>query len=362
MSFMEDVVDGNENNIYSMAENKNIYGGHDVSGYISPTSGASQSTTPDQAQVLNIEYLEKISSILDRMEKLEAFVALDDERRKAYEEHRTADINALRIAAHDITEVKNRIWEAGSNTDDMLKDISELKKQGVGLSASAMEILQDAGSSIKKEMEEYLERDFVGLVDAHMDGLKNKVETIEATHRQALDKLKHEYEESISTLESKQGKLHAQAIEEKNRIIMPSGSFWTVICIFGYGFLCGAMCWFKFWQTPGNDETMTYMVVAIIAELIYYGTMVYNHYTYKEEHEKKNKKSDKNKPRIYSISLSEAIYVIFLTSASLVYFVWAKLDINYSPKLMIYLLPVVFASNFIWLLLRALAYGVFQKE
>ena len=302
-----------------------------------------------------MEYLEKVSSILDRMEKMEAFVACDDKRRKAYEEQRTADINALRIAVHDITEVKNKIWEAGSNTDDMLKDISELKKQGVGLSASAMEILQNAGGSIKKEMEEYLEGDFVGLVDAHMDGLKNKVETIEATHRQALDKLKHEYEESISTLESKQSKLLAQAIEEQNRIIIPSMPFWSIICILGTTVLCGFMCWFKFWKTPDNDETMTYMTVAIIVEVIYYGMMAWNHFT-------DSGKREKGKVNVFSVSLSEAIYIILMAFASIVYIVWSQLDVTGGTKLLIYLLPIVFASNFIWLLLRALAYGIFQKD
>ena len=336
-----------------MAENRNMYGGHDVSGYVPPTSGALPSVNPDQAPDLNMEYLEKVSSILDRMEKMEAFVACDDKRRKAYEEQRTADINALRIAAHDITEVKNKIWEAGSNTDDMLTDISELKKQGVGLSASAMEILQNAGTSIKKEMEKYLEGDFVGQVDAHMDGLKNKVETIEATHRQALDKLKHEYEESINTLESKQGKLLAQAIEEQNRIIMSSMPFWSIICILGTTVLCGFMCWFKFWKTPDNDETMTYMTVAVIVEVIYYGMMAWNHFTDSE-------KRKKGKANVFSVTLSEAIYIILMAFASIVYIVWSQLDVIGGTTLLIYLLPVVFASNFIWLLLRALAYGVFQ--
>lgn len=332
-----------------------MYGGHDVSGYVPPTSNALPSENPDQAPDLNMEYLEKVSSILDRMEKMEAFVACDDKRRKAYEEQRTVDINALRIAAHDITEVKNKIWEAGSNTDDMLKDISELKKQGVGLSASAMEILQDAGGSIKKEMEEYLEGDFVGQVDAHMDGLKNKVETIEATHRQALDKLKHEYEESINTLESKQGKLLAQAIEEQNRIIIPSMPFWSIICILGTTVLCGFMCWFKFWKTPDNDETMNYMTVAVIVEVIYYGMMAWNHFTDSE-------KRKKGKANVFSVTLSEAIYIILMAFASIVYIVWSQLDVIGGRKLLIYLLPIVFASNFIWLLLRALAYGIFQED
>ncbi len=129
-----------------MAENRNMYGGHDVSGYVPPTSNALPSENPDQAPDLNMEYLVKVSSILDRMEKMEAFIARDDERRKTYEEQRTADINALGIIARDITEVKNKIWEAGSYTNDMLKDFSELKNQGIGLTASAKETLQNVGT------------------------------------------------------------------------------------------------------------------------------------------------------------------------------------------------------------------------
>ena len=338
-----------------MAENREMYGTHDVSGYVPPTSDASSSISPDQTPVINMEYLEKVSSILDRMEKMEAFVTYDDERRKAYEEQRTADINALRVAARDITEVKNKIWEVGSFTNDMLKDFSELKNQGIGLTASAKETLQNAADSIQKKMEEYLEGDFVGQVDVHMDGLKNKVETIEATHRQALDQLKNEYEERISTLGSKQGKLLAQAIEEKNRIILPFESFWAILCIFGIVILCGFMCWIKFSRTAGNDETMTYMIVACILEVTYYGMMAWNHFS-------ANEKQNNEKSKVFSVSLSEAIYIILLTFASIVYLVWSQLDVIGSTKLLIYLLPMVFASNFIWLLLRALAYGVFQED
>ena len=62
------------------------------------------------------------------------------------------------------------------------------------------------------------------------------------------------------------------------------------------------------------------------------------------------------------MSLSEAVYIIFLTLASLAYFVWAQLDISSSSKLLIYLLPVALASNFLWLVIRGLLYGIFQKE
>ena len=338
-----------------MAENKKMYGSHDVDNYVSSTSGVSSSMYSAKSPTLNIEYLEKLSSILDRIEEMEVFVVRDDERRKAYEEQRTADINALRTVARSIAEVKDKIWEAGRNTDDMLKDISELKEQGISLTESAKETLQKAGDSIRKQLEEYLEGDFVRQVDAHMNGLKNKVEDIEATHRQALDNLKHEYEKSISTLESKQGKLLAHAIEEKNCIILPFESFWAILCILGITIFCGFVCWYKFWRTHGNDETMTYMAFACILEVIYYGMMAWNYFT-------DNEKQKKGKTNGFSVSLSEAIYIILLTFTSIVYLVWSLLDITSSTKMLIYLLPIVFASNFIWLLLRALAYGVFQKD
>lgn len=338
-----------------MAENRNIYGKHDVDDYMPSISGVSSSINPEHDPALNIEYLEKLSSILDRMEKMESFIARDDERRKVYEEQRTADINALQAVARNITEAQNKIREVGSNTDDMLKDISELKNQGVGLTASDRETIQNAGDTIRKKMEEYLEGDFFGQVNAHMDGLKNKVEAIEAAHSQALIKLKQEYEESVNTLESKQGKLIAQAIAEKNRIILPFESFWAILCIFGIAILCGFMCWFKFWQTSGNDVTMTYMVIAGILEVIYYSMMAWNHFTDKE-------RQKREKSNVFSVSLSEALYIFLLTFASIVYIAWSQLDVTGSTKLLIYLLPMVFASNFIWLLIRALAYGIFQKD
>ena len=90
-------------------------------------------------------------------------------------------------------------------------------------------------------------------------------------------------------------------------------------------------------------------------EVTYYGMMAWNHFS-------ANEKQNNEKSKVFSVSLSEAIYIILLTFASIVYLVWSQLDVIGSTKLLIYLLPMVFASNFIWLLLRALAYGVFQED
>ena len=227
----------------------------------------------------------------------------------------------------------------------------------------ANKIVSRSCDLINKAVTENVAGQFTEVANQHIADFDEKMKKAAESHKTVLSNLKKEYEDKINSLENKQGKLLKQAIEEKNRVLMPTSSFWTIICIFGIIILFGFASWFKFWKTPGNDETMTYMVAALFAELIYICTMVYNHYAYKEDQNKEtDKKKAENEPKIYSISLSEAVYIIFLTLASLVYFVWAQLNISSSPKLLIYLLPVALASNFLWLVIRALLYRIFQKE
>ena len=116
-----------------MAENRNMYGGHDVSDYVPPTSGTSLSMNQDLAPTLNLEYLEKVSSILDRIERMEAFVAHDDERRKAYEEQRTKDITALHDVIVKTNKIADCLWTAGKNVDEMLDEIKEIRKNDISL-------------------------------------------------------------------------------------------------------------------------------------------------------------------------------------------------------------------------------------
>lgn len=225
------------------------------------------------------------------------------------------------------------------------------------------QILVSTCSKIDKAVSDNVAGQFSEVANRHIQEFDTKMKESIAEQNKALADLKKDYNDNIASLEEKQGKLLAQAVEERNRIIMPSGAFWTIICIFSFIIICGIMGWVKFWQSPGNDEAMTWMVGAFVFEGIYYATMIYNHFAYKDEQKTKtDKKKDEDKPRIYSISLSEAIYIIFLTLSASVYFVWAQLDINYSPKLLIYLLPAAWAANFLWLVLRGLLYGIFRKD
>lgn len=225
------------------------------------------------------------------------------------------------------------------------------------------QILVSTCSKIDKAVSDNVAGQFSEVANRHIQEFDTKMKESIAEQNKALADLKKDYNDNIASLEEKQGKLLAQAVEERNRIIMPSGAFWTIICIFGFIIICGIMGWVKFWQSPGNDEAMTWMVGAFVFEGIYYATMIYNHFAYKDEQKTKtDKKKDEKEPRIYSISLSEAIYIIFLTLSASVYFVWAQLDINYSPKLLIYLLPGAWTANFLWLVLRGLLYGIFRKD
>lgn len=326
-----------------------------------PTVPASVPTAAPQQKSAEQAELEKILAVIKGIKESQGEV------RKT-----VSDIEDIADRAEKAVKALNKdLKEARPLWDELLKSytseilISDESFAGFSKVMKSLidQILVSTCSKIDKAVSDNVSGQFSEVANRHIQEFDEKMKKAAESHKTALSNLKKEYEDKINSLENKQGKLLKQAIEEKNRVLMPTSSFWTITCIFGIIILCGFITWFKFWKTPGNDETMTYMVVALFAELIYVCTMVYNHYAYKEKQDQEtDKKKAENEPKIYSISLSEAVYIIFLTLASLVYFVWAQLDISSSPKLLIYLLPVALASNFLWLLIRGLLYGIFQKE
>ena len=327
-----------------------------------PTVPASVPTAAPQQQKSA-----ELAEIEQSLEVLKGIKEVQGEMRKTMSELTDMTEKAQSISkqlSDDIREAKP-IW------DDLLKsfvgtiEVSDesMEKFNEVMLTYANKIVSRSCDLINKAVTENVAGQFNEVANQHIADFDEKMKKAAESHKTALSNLKKEYEDKINSLENKQGKLLKQAIEEKNRVLMPTSSFWTIICIFGIIILLGFASWFKFWKTPGNDETMTYMVAALFAELIYICTMVYNHYAYKEDQNKEtDKKKAENEPKIYSISLSEAVYIIFLTLASLVYFVWAQLDISSSSRLLIYLLPVALASNFLWLVIRGLLYGIFQKD
>lgn len=309
----------------------------------------------------------ELAEIEKSLEVIKGIRGVQDEMRSTMSDLKDMAEQAQNIS-HKLTE---NIKEAKPVWDDLLKSfVKDIQISDESFEAFNKIMKEYANTHINnillfinKDVAESIGNKIADVANKHVDAIDERMLEVEKAHEQNLYKLEEKYQDNISKLENSQGKLLAQAVEERNRIIMPSGAFWTIICIFGFIIIGGIMGWVKFWQEPGNDETMTWMVGAFVFEGIYYATMIYNHLAYKDEQKTKtDKKKDENKPRIYSISLSEAMYIIFLTLSASVYFVWAQLNINYSPKLLIYLLPAAWAANFLWLMIRGLLYGIFRKD
>lgn len=309
----------------------------------------------------------ELAEIEKSLEVIKGIRGVQDEMRSTMSDLKDMTEQAQNIS-HKLTE---NIKEAKPIWDDLLKSfVKDIQISDESFEAFNKIMKEYANTHINnillfinKDVAESIGNKIADVANKHVDAIDERMLEVEKAHEQNLYKLEEKYQDNISKLENSQGKLLAQAVEERNRIIMPSGAFWTIICIFGFIIIGGIMGWVKFWQEPGNDETMTWMVGAFVFEGIYYATMIYNHLAYKDEQKTKtDKKKDENKPRIYSISLSEAMYIIFLTLSASVYFVWAQLNINYSPRLLIYLLPAAWAANFLWLIIRGLLYGIFRKD
>lgn len=143
----------------------------------------------------------------------------------------------------------------------------------------------------------------------------------------------------------------------KNRIVMGKYSFWIIISICISIILGGGAGWLKFWRIPGNDDTMTYMLIVLFFESIYILTVVWNLVWNYFKGEAPPKKEKQNDPMFFSFSLSSAIYIIALTLSSGVYVVWSQITVVSDTWLLLYLLPLAVASNLIWSVLKAIVTG-----
>ena len=149
-----------------------------------------------------------------------------------------------------------------------------------------------------------------------------------------------------------------------NRMLIPRKDFWALMLLSSVIILGGFLSWVKFWRVPGNDVTMSWMVAAAIMEFIYGISTGLNSLIYREENKGESTKKDANKEEIklYSMSLSQALYFMLLTLAAGIYLVWYVLDCYASPAWMKYLLPAALTLNFIWMILNGILARVFGSE
>ena len=316
---------------------------------VNPTASVSQAApqrkSAEQAEIeKSLEVIKGIKGVQDEIRS--AMSDLQDMAEKA--ERLTHSLSeAIRTA--------KPIW------DDLLQSfvkeiqISEESLEAFGnvMKGYADTILKKVCEGIYRAVTDNVAGQFNEMANSCLTEFDEKLKALVAT----FDSLKQKYNDNIKSLEKSKDKLLEQAVEENNRIIMPRESFWVMMSISLIVIFGGLLGWIKFWRTPGNDETMSLMVAAGITEVIYCVSM----FITRRSNEKEGKKEKEN-IKMFSVSLPEAIYIVLLTLASGVYIVWSQLTVISSASLLIYLMPGVIASNFLWLLLRALLYGIFQKK
>jgi len=211
-------------------------------------------------------------------------------------------------------------------------------------------ILKGICIHLNKAISDNVAGQFTDVANNHIQNFDERMKAIEKSYKGVLKG----YEDSISSLEEKQGKLLAHAVADKNRIIMPAGPFWTVMIVFVITVIGGLLGWFKFWQA-GNDGALGWMLGATVTEIVYAIMMAVNYFG-------NNNERKKEETGVFNVSLAEAIYIILLVLASVTYIVWSLLEVTGSVKLLTYLLPTAIVSNFIWLIIRYIVNGVFRKN
>ena len=244
--------------------------------------------------------------------------------------------------------------------DDMLEDIKKYKDKGLELSDNAQKQFQAFIIKLTGSIHETLTNE----ADLFNKGLNDIVTQQQDTLDKLKDDLKKNYDDEIKELSNNYAQLTAKTERLNDRILIPRKDFWVLMLLSSAIFLGGFISWVKFWRVPGNDVTMNWMVAAGIMEFIYIISTGLNSLIYREETkgESTKKDDDKEEIRLYSMSLSQALYFMLLTLAAGVYVVWYALDCYASPAWMKYLLPVALALNFIWMMLNGILARIFSSE
>lgn len=319
-------------------ENEILYGPHNINDV-----DFSKFTSPEPSQAPagpNLEYLEKLSSILDRMEKLEAFVAMDDERRKQYEQQRKADITALNKAADDLSHVNDKIWDAGKYTDEMVQEVLEAKKGvPVKMTDEFMEFWNALPSKLGKEFLDLLRES----LDKKLADFQKKVEETLTSY----DKVSTDCDTKLSNVKSALASIDG-------KIIFPSHTFWGMVAAFFVVAIFGLYGGWLFQGQPGNKELLYYMGIALIINFIFITVT-----TIQLKKDKDNK--DDSQDGVFKMSFCQLLYMMLMATVLVIYGTWWLVDGDSLPFLK-WLLPVAFMTNFWWFLMKYIIIGIFQRS
>ena len=306
------------------------------------------------------EDLRLTKKIVDAKKELTELSAELADKLKAVSEKNQSQIQTLEEVLSKLEQVMKKLWEAGGYVDEMLDDIKRYKDKGLELSDNAQKQFQTFIIKLTGSIHETLTNE----ADLFNRGLNDIV----TQQQHNIDKLKEElrkgYDDEIKELNNTYAQLTAKTERLSDRILIPRKDFWALMLLSSVIILGGFLSWVKFWRVPGNDVTMSWMVAAAIMEFIYGISTGLNSLIYREENKGESSKKDANKEEIklYSMSLSQALYFMLLTLAAGVYVVWYALDCYASPAWMKYLLPVALVLNFIWMMLNGILARIFSSE
>ena len=124
---------------------------------------ASVMTDSDYLQQLN-SYLDKQTDILDRMERLEAFVESQEERKQACDDLYAKHINSLVELAQSLTVNRDFILDATDRLSEIQSKLESVVSTGVELSPEASSALDGVSESVRKQLNDYLPDKFNELV------------------------------------------------------------------------------------------------------------------------------------------------------------------------------------------------------
>ena len=299
----------------------------------------------------------KIVDVKKELTELSAELA---DKLKAVSEKNQSQIQTLEEVLSKLEQVMKKLWEAGGYVDEMLDDIKRYKDKGLELSDNAQKQFQAFIIKFTGSIRETLTNE-ADLFDKRLNDIATQQQN---TLDKLKDDLKKKYDDEIKELSNNYAQLTAKTERLNDRILIPRKDFWALMLLSSVIFLGGFISWVKFWRVPGNDVTMSWMVAAAIMEFIYGISTGLNSLIYREENkgESTKKDDDKEEIKLYSMSLSQALYFMLLTLAAGIYLVWYALDCYSSPAWMKYLLPVVLALNFIWMMLNGILARVFSSE
>ena len=142
-------------------------------------------TDSDYLQQFN-NYLDKQSTILDRMERLEAFVESQEERKQACDDLYSMYIKTLSEMAETLVMNRDFLLDAIDKLTVMVEKVEALSEEGIDLSPESAAALNGVNESVIKKLDDYLPNKFNELVG----DLNKTIKTSATSLNEAADEIR----------------------------------------------------------------------------------------------------------------------------------------------------------------------------